>query len=416
MYVRPYRALVAGALVLLMTDGLLQLVGPVLTQRVIDVALPTRTRRSRGTRRCCSRARWSLAFGCSYGETMLTTLLGQRVMRDLRQQLFEHVQRLSIGFYDRTPVGRLVTRVTSRRRIAQRAVHGGSGRGTRRPVHAARDRGDDDRHRLAARARGVRGDPARVSHVAPVPDSACAWRIATSARGWRESTRPCRSGSPACASCSCSAASATRPSGSTTLNRGHLDANLRSITIYALYFPAIEFLTSLALAILLVAGAHRVGHRDVERGRRRGVSPAAAAILSAAAGSGRQVQHAAAGDGGVGADLPAARHRARRRTPPRDGVARDRSAGARAGARRRRSRSRTCGSTTARRGEHAGVGAARRELRRAARRDGGARRPHRARGRRRSSTCCCASTSRSAGGSRRTAWTCATCRSTSGGG
>jgi ATP-binding cassette subfamily B protein len=44
-----------------------------------------------------------------------------------------------------------------------------------------------------------------------------------------------------------------------TLNRGHLDANLKSITIYALYFPAIEFLTSLALAILLVAGARRVG-------------------------------------------------------------------------------------------------------------------------------------------------------------
>jgi ATP-binding cassette, subfamily B, multidrug efflux pump len=44
-----------------------------------------------------------------------------------------------------------------------------------------------------------------------------------------------------------------------TLNRGHLDANLRSITIYALYFPAIEFLTSVALAMLLVAGAQRVG-------------------------------------------------------------------------------------------------------------------------------------------------------------
>jgi ATP-binding cassette subfamily B protein len=43
------------------------------------------------------------------------------------------------------------------------------------------------------------------------------------------------------------------------LNRGHLDANLRSITIYALYFPAIEFLTSVALAVLLVAGAQRVG-------------------------------------------------------------------------------------------------------------------------------------------------------------
>jgi ATP-binding cassette subfamily B protein len=52
------------------------------------------------------------------------------------------------------------------------------------------------------------------------------------------------------------AGEATRFAG---LNRAHLDANLRSITIYALYFPAIEFLTSVALAVLLVAGAHRVG-------------------------------------------------------------------------------------------------------------------------------------------------------------
>src|SRR5207244_5451878 len=42
------------------------------------------------------------------------------------------------------------------------------------------------------------------------------------------------------------------------LNRTHLDAQLKSITIYALYFPAIELLTSIALAILIVAGASRV--------------------------------------------------------------------------------------------------------------------------------------------------------------
>jgi ABC-type multidrug transport system fused ATPase/permease subunit len=42
------------------------------------------------------------------------------------------------------------------------------------------------------------------------------------------------------------------------LNRSHLDANLKSITVYALYFPAIELLTSIALAILIVAGAARV--------------------------------------------------------------------------------------------------------------------------------------------------------------
>ncbi|HEX9310184.1 MAG TPA: ABC transporter ATP-binding protein, partial [Gemmatimonadaceae bacterium] len=46
------------------------------------------------------------------------------------------------------------------------------------------------------------------------------------------------------------------------LNRSHLDAQLKSITIYALYFPAIELLTSIALAILIVAGASRV-HANV---------------------------------------------------------------------------------------------------------------------------------------------------------
>jgi ATP-binding cassette subfamily B protein len=42
------------------------------------------------------------------------------------------------------------------------------------------------------------------------------------------------------------------------LNRAHRDANLASITYYAMYFPAIEILTSIALASLIVAGAHRV--------------------------------------------------------------------------------------------------------------------------------------------------------------
>ncbi len=38
---------------------------------------------------------------------------GQKVMFDLRSQIFRHLQRLHIGFYDRNPVGRLVTRVTT---------------------------------------------------------------------------------------------------------------------------------------------------------------------------------------------------------------------------------------------------------------------------------------------------------------
>src|SRR5262249_54374789 len=43
------------------------------------------------------------------------------------------------------------------------------------------------------------------------------------------------------------------------LNRDHLEAQLRSITVYALYFPVIEVLTTVATASLIVAGAHWVG-------------------------------------------------------------------------------------------------------------------------------------------------------------
>src|SRR3954464_3071128 len=71
VYVRPYRPLVAGALVLLMTEGLLPLRGPILTQRVIDVALPARDAGLAWRSAIFYAGSLVLAFGCSYGETML---------------------------------------------------------------------------------------------------------------------------------------------------------------------------------------------------------------------------------------------------------------------------------------------------------------------------------------------------------
>src|SRR4051812_38909577 len=113
VYVRPYRSLVVGATVLLLVEGLLQLVGPVLTQRVIDDALPRHDVKQVGMWAAIYAVSLLASFAASFGETMLTSLLGQRVMRDLRLDLFAHLQRLSIAFFDRNPVGRLVTRVTS---------------------------------------------------------------------------------------------------------------------------------------------------------------------------------------------------------------------------------------------------------------------------------------------------------------
>src|ERR1051325_11529188 len=113
VYPRPYRALMYGAFALLCIEGGIQVVGPLLTRRVIDVAVPAHDAR---TVMICT----ALFFGAlviefitSYGQTWLTSLLGQRVMRDLRMQIFQHLQRLSVTYFDRNPVGRLITRVTS---------------------------------------------------------------------------------------------------------------------------------------------------------------------------------------------------------------------------------------------------------------------------------------------------------------
>src|SRR5436190_3516859 len=257
VYVRPYRPLVAGALVLLMTDGLLQLVGPVLTQQVIDVALPTRD--AALAWRAALLFAGSLVVGlvCSYGETMLTTLLGQRVMRDLRQQLFEHVQRLSIGFYDRTPVGRLVTRVTSDVEALNELFTAGvvAGLGDLFTLLAISVLMLVVDWRLALASFGVIPFVYWVSHVfrAKVRDSYrdVRTRLARINSYLQERITGMRV-------VQLFGREVTEAKRFDELNRGHLQANLDSITYYALYFPAIEILTSIALASLIVAGAHRV--------------------------------------------------------------------------------------------------------------------------------------------------------------
>ena len=258
VYVRPYRALVAGALVLLMVEGLLQLVGPVLTRRVIDVALPARDVAMTMRAALLFGGSLVLAFGCSYGETMLTALLGQRVMRDLRQQLFEHVQRLSITFYDKTPVGRLVTRVTSDVESLNELFTAGvvAGVGDLFTLFAIAGMMLYTDWRLALAAFAVIPLVYLTSHLFQARVRVAYRDIRTRLARINAFLQERITGIRVVQLFGREAAETARFS---TLNRGHLDANLRSITIYALYFPAIEFLTSVALAILLVVGARRVG-------------------------------------------------------------------------------------------------------------------------------------------------------------
>jgi ATP-binding cassette subfamily B protein len=54
-----------------------------------------------------------LSFLLEFAQSYAMQLVGQKVMYDLRRQLFAHLQRLQVSFYDRNPVGRLVTRITN---------------------------------------------------------------------------------------------------------------------------------------------------------------------------------------------------------------------------------------------------------------------------------------------------------------
>ena len=101
VYTKPYRRLMYGAFALLCVEGGVQVVGPLLTRRVIDVAVPARDVGVVMTCTALLLVALIADFITSYGQTWLTSLLGQRVMRDLRMEIFEHLQRLSVSYFDR---------------------------------------------------------------------------------------------------------------------------------------------------------------------------------------------------------------------------------------------------------------------------------------------------------------------------
>jgi len=112
-YVRPYRWVVVGAVTALLVNSFGSILLALITQEAIDnFVLP-------GDIAGLTGILWlyvgvlSAIFLTSYFQIYLTALLGQRVQDDIRNQIFSHLQRLHLGFFDRNPVGRLVTRVTN---------------------------------------------------------------------------------------------------------------------------------------------------------------------------------------------------------------------------------------------------------------------------------------------------------------
>jgi ATP-binding cassette subfamily B multidrug efflux pump len=112
-YVRPYRLPLAVAVVLLIAGAALQLSLPIMVQIGIDRYLMAKDVAGLGRIAWITLGILVAAFLLSYLQAYITMFIGQKVQYDIRMQIFRHLQRLHMGFFDKNPVGRLVTRVTN---------------------------------------------------------------------------------------------------------------------------------------------------------------------------------------------------------------------------------------------------------------------------------------------------------------
>jgi len=256
-YLRPYRWLALLAVFLLLATAGLTLVGPALTQRALDVAVPARDGGMLLRLAVIFLLALVLEFLFDYAQAYLTSWMGQRVMSDLRLQLFSHLQRLSVPYFDRHPVGRLMTRVTSDVETLNELFSSGvvTVFGDLFTIVAIVSMMLLTDWRLAVVAiavvplmilaaaffrqrvrlafRDIRARLARLN--AFLQERLSGMRVIQLFR--REASEATVFG---------------------RINREHLDAHLRSITVYAVFFPVVEFLTTLALAMLLWFGGLRV--------------------------------------------------------------------------------------------------------------------------------------------------------------
>ncbi len=112
-YLSPYKRWVALTFVLIVVASAARQAGPFLTKVAVDDYIVP------GNADGLDGIVWLFVgllvvqFGIGYGQSWTTSMVGQWAMRDVRMQIFAHLQRLPLRFFDRTPIGRLMARNTN---------------------------------------------------------------------------------------------------------------------------------------------------------------------------------------------------------------------------------------------------------------------------------------------------------------
>ena len=252
-YLRPYRPHVALAVFLLMLGSALQIVGPWLTKIALDEAIPAGDGSLLAKLAGAYMAAVVAGFFLMYCQAVLMTWLGQRVMDDLRTEIFAKMQELDLRFYDRNPVGRLMTRITSDVETLNELFSSGLvavfGDIFTLAFIVAAMLGMNwqlalvtftvlpfvaltafaFRAKVRAAYRDIRVRLARIN--AYLHERITGIRVVQLFNRERHDTER-----------------------HAEINQDYLDAHLRSITYYALFFPVIELFTAIALALIIWRG------------------------------------------------------------------------------------------------------------------------------------------------------------------
>ncbi len=113
VYLRPYRLYVGLALLLLLVAAAAQLATPYLIKIAFDDHIAVGDLDGLMIIAIQLLAIMCLEFFTGYGQIRIMEWIGQSAMFDLRQKIFNHIQSMHLGFFDKNPSGRLLTRVTS---------------------------------------------------------------------------------------------------------------------------------------------------------------------------------------------------------------------------------------------------------------------------------------------------------------
>jgi ATP-binding cassette subfamily B multidrug efflux pump len=252
-YLAPHWGLVGLAVLILAAASGLEIVGPWLTKVALDDAIPASDGRLLSHLALGYLGAMLLGFILHYTQRILTIWLGQSIMYDLRKEIFRKFQTLDLQYYDKNPVGRLITRITSDVETLNELFSSGivtvfGDIFTLVFIVAAMLRMDWRlalvafsvlpfvawaaflfRARIRNAYRDIRVRLARINaflheRMTGVRVVQLFGREALDAQSHAE------------------------------VNQDYLDAHLRSITYYALFFPVIELFTAIALALILWSG------------------------------------------------------------------------------------------------------------------------------------------------------------------